>query len=350
MKPIALHFFILCLTTCFSLKSQAASFDCVATNITREIDRFICNNESISALDELMGNIYQENYRQLSPSNRVQYLNSQRQWLNYWPQACLRSYDPDSRHYQSEHFAQCATYEYERRIQELPIRLMRQNWKVFSVGRYSLTRAQANAVPEWVQQVQHQLTYSQIDTEGLVKEDQVHAKQVNQWIISRYKKLGLTHRTALNENDMDSFLWMKLENPSPDLMSLKSIYYFNGFGAHGNSVVSHSHWSLSKGREVMPSDILQGVWQNEVALEVYRRLQERLPDMILVKSAEEVRPSIEKIDTWNFYQEGLSFTFSPYEVAAYAAGSPEVLIPWIVLSSYLTDDAKSKIPLLHSKF
>ncbi len=350
MNPIAPHLYLLCLITCFSLKLQAASFDCTATNTTREIDRFICNNDSISALDESMGMVYQENYRQLSPSNRVLYLNSQRQWLNYWPQACLRSYDPKSRHYQSEQFAQCATYEYERRLQELPIRLMRQNWKVFSVGRYSLTKAQVNSVPEWVKQVQHQLIYSQIDIEGLLEEDQVQAKQLNQWIVSRYKKLGLINRTALNENDMDSFLWMKLENRSLDLMSLKSIYYFNGFGAHGNSVVSHAHWSLSKGREVMPSDILQGAWQNQVAREVYRRLQESIPDMILVKSAEEVRPSIERIDTWDFYQEGLAFTFSPYEVAAYAAGRPEVVIPWAVLSAYLTDDAKSQILLLRSKF
>jgi hypothetical protein len=65
--------------------------------------------------------------------------------------------------------------------------------------------------------------------------------------------------------------------------------------------------------------------------------------MILVNSPKEVISAIQRIDHWSFYQEGLEFSFSPYEVAAYAAGTPSVLIPWTKLRPYLTNDAKSMI-------
>jgi uncharacterized protein YecT (DUF1311 family) len=343
MKRTFSYFFFFAWMIVLTIHTQAASFDCSASNVTRDIDRFVCRDPVISALDEQMGTIYQENYRQLSPVNRATFLNSQRQWLSYWPQACLRTYDAKQGHYQSEEFAQCAKYEYERRIKELPIRVIHNHWKVFSVARYSHSTADMQAVPEWVKKVQHQLIYPQIELEGLSVDDQRRAQLINQWIVTQYKKVRGSQKTALNENDMDTFLWLKLEDSGSDVMSLESIYYFNSFGAHGNSALSHSHWSISKGRELMTSDILQGPWPSLVANEVYQGLLKNVPDMILINSPKEVLPSIQRIDHWNFYQEGLEFTFSPYEVAAYAAGIPSVLIPWIKLRAYLTEDAKSII-------
>ena len=326
-----------------AIHSQGASFDCGDRQVKTDLDQFICRDATISALDTQMGKLYQESYRLLSPSNRSIYLNSQRQWLNYWPQACLRTYDVKQSNYQSEEFAQCAKYEYERRIDELPIRVIRKNWNVFSVARYSNTKADTQAVPEWVKKVQHQLIYPQIELEGLSADDRIQAQLINQWMINQYKKVGGSQKTALNEKDMDTFLWLKLEDSGAELMSLKSIFYFNGFGAHGNSVLSHAHWSISHGRELMTLDILQGSWQNLVAKEVYQGLLQSVPDMILVNSPKEVISAIQRIDHWSFYQEGLEFSFSPYEVAAYAAGTPSVLIPWTKLRPYLTNDAKSMI-------
>ena len=322
----------------FSVHSQGASFDCGDRQVTRDIDRFICRDATTSALDTQMGKLYQENYRLLSPSNRVTYLNSQRQWLNYWPQACLRGVEGIN--YQSADFAQCAKYEYERRIEELPIRIIRKNWKVFSVARYGITTADTQAVPQWIKKTQHQLIYPQIELDELSADDRILAQLINQWIVQKYKKIGGSQKTALNEKDMDTSLWLKLEDSGSDLLSLEAIYYFNGFGAHGNSVLSHAHWSISKGRELKTSDILQGSWQSFVANQAYLGLLQSVPDMILINSPKEVIPSIVRIDHWNFYQDGLELSFSPYEVAAYAAGTPSVLIPWAKLSSYLTDEAK----------
>jgi hypothetical protein len=48
-------------------------------------------------------------------------------------------------------------------------------------------------------------------------------------------------------------------------------------------------------------------------------------------------PSSENFESWNITLEGLLFTFDPYQVAPYAAGFQEVLIPYEVLSDILRD-------------
>ncbi len=45
-----------------------------------------------------------------------------------------------------------------------------------------------------------------------------------------------------------------------------------------------------------------------------------------------------------FTKDGLSFTYQQYEIAAYAAGMPNFIIPYEKISNCLTDDAKSLIP------
>lgn len=49
-------------------------------------------------------------------------------------------------------------------------------------------------------------------------------------------------------------------------------------------------------------------------------------------------PSAENYDSWNVTLEGLLFTFDPYQVAPYAAGFQEVLIPYGILSEILRQD------------
>jgi hypothetical protein len=44
------------------------------------------------------------------------------------------------------------------------------------------------------------------------------------------------------------------------------------------------------------------------------------------------------IGRWAFQKEGLRIQFNPYEVAAYAFGTPKVLIPWDVLRQYVVVD------------
>jgi uncharacterized protein len=343
MKLHRYIFLIIILATSMPNKSIGASFDCAATSLST-VDQWICQNPKISALDERMAIHYQENYKKLSPYNRVTYLNSQREWLRYWPQACGRTEDADM---QTQEYLSCAENSYEERIETLRVFITKKQWPVFNVAQYHVTTADKKVVPDWVNKVEHQLTYPKIDAAFLPVKDQQLANQVNLWIRSVIKTLGGKNRTSLNENHMDTSLDIQLEEVSPDLIRLKTIYYFNGFGAHGNSVFNNYHYIISKGRELKPPDLLQGNWQELVAKDVYRQLHLQAPGMVLIDSAQDVKSSIERVQTWMFDREGLRFIFSPYELTAYAAGAPQISVDWELIKPYLTDYTKTQLPLLY---
>ena len=343
LKLYRCFFFSIIVSICIFHESIGASFDCAATSLST-VDQWICQNPKISALDERMAVLYQENYKKLSPYNRVTYLNSQREWLRYWPQACGRNEDADMH---TQEYLNCAENSYEERIEALTVFTTKKQWPVFYVAQYNVTTADKKMVPDWVKKVEHRLTYPKIDIALIPVKDQQLANQVNLWIRSVIKTLGVKNSTSLNENHMDTSLDIQLEEVGPDLIRLKTIYYFNGFGAHGNSFFNNYHYIVSKGRELKPADLLQGNWQELVAKDVYRQLHLQVPDMVLIDSAQDVKNSIERVQTWMFDREGLRFIFSPYELTAYAAGAPQISVDWELMKPYLTDYTKAQLPLLY---
>jgi len=337
------QFLVLLACILISPAAWGASFDCNSKSLT-EIDYFICRNANISALDERMAKVYAENYKKLSPYNRVSYLNSQRDWLKYWPQACLKRKEDKI---DSEQFLECAEMMYDKRLDILAISQTKNQWLVFNIAKYSVVKADKSQVPDWVKMVDHSLIYPQIEIAELQTSDAVIANKINIWIVSNSKKLGLKNRISLNENFMDSFLDMALEEVSPDILRLRTLYYFDRFGAHGNSVTSHEHFILSQSRELREGDLLKGLWQNVVAEDVYQKILIQEPGMVLVDSPKQVLESVSRIQTWDMSKEGFGFQFSPYELTAYAAGSPQVIVEWEKLQPYLTDYAKSQLPLMY---
>jgi uncharacterized protein YecT (DUF1311 family) len=338
-----LSFFLLFVFLSFG--TQAASFDCASKDIVRDIDQFICSDHEISNLDEKMGRLYQETYKKLSSTNRVTFLNNQREWLNYWPGACLRGVDSKET-LQSQQANACVKDEYERRIEELKLTQNHQSWIIFQVSRYSLTKAKKDQVPKDIRFLQHQLRFPQIETQGLDGQSQQTAVKINGWITQAIRKRGLKLRTSLNEDTMDSLMWARLQDPSPDIQTLHTIYYFNAFGTHGNSEFSNFHYMISKDRDLRTDDLMQGKWQEFLAQKTYTQLKQNIPDNLFIDSDKALYLSIQRIENWAFYKEGLEIIFSPYEVAQYVAGSPSVMIPWAELDLYLTTYGRSQLALI----
>jgi len=322
-----------------------ASFDCSMPTLSK-IERWICEQPKVSELDEEMAKTYTENYKKLSPVNRVGYLNSQYEWLKYWPQACMRQ---ENVTLESAGVAECAQRLYEQRIALLPVLPLKNQWLVFKLAKYNMVKADKKSVPDNIKMLDHFLVYPKIETANLSSKNMQLANQVNTWVTSVIQKMGPKNRITLNEKDMDSFLEMELEQVSPDILRLRARYYFYGFGAHGNSSFNQYHFILSQGRELREEDILKGPWQAEIAQDVYDKIQIEAPEMVLVDSPKNVEPSIKRLQNWDFNKEGFRFQFSPYELTAYAAGVVQVSIDWTMMDAYLTDYAKTQLPLLYEK-
>lgn len=336
-------FFLMSLLSWISWGAQAASFDCKLSQLT-DIERFICQDAQVSAMDEAIAKLYTRGYQQLSPIQRVHYLNSQRQWLAYWPQSCLRT---RTAQIATAEFSQCAQRMYTQRLKTLEIQRLNNQWPVFTVAKFQMVKAHKSFVPEWVKLVDHAFLYPRIETQNLSAQALQSAEQMNVWIQSVIQKMRLKQRISLNETDMDSSLEIVLEEVSPDIVRLRTIYHIDSFGAHGNSVMHNYHYRVSKGRELTVTDFLQGPWQKPIAQEVYQKILVQVPGMVLVDSSAPIQTSIARLETWDFQRQSWRFLFSPYEVTAYAAGAPQVAIDWAIMQNYLTDYAKAQLLLMY---
>ncbi len=102
-------------------------------------------------------------------------------------------------------------------------------------------------------------------------------------------------------------------------------YEFGG-GAHGIGWVSYLNFDLQTGRVLQLKDLLVPNYADrldEVAARIFFSIPEN-EEMLF----EENRDNFKVNDNFAVTPGGLIFTFNPYEIAAYAAGMPEVVIPY----------------------
>lgn len=121
-----------------------------------------------------------------------------------------------------------------------------------------------------------------------------------------------------------------------ELLSLQlSIYSYTG-GAHPNSATRSINWDLRREREFDLTDLFTpGSAFGRIIADYCRRELGRLDigDSSLISRGTAF--STENYLRWNPTRAGLRVTFDPYQVAAYAQGAFEVVVPWSLLRPYL---------------
>jgi len=116
--------------------------------------------------------------------------------------------------------------------------------------------------------------------------------------------------------------------PINDAGKLSVVYYeyvYTG-GAHGMTTGTTFNFDLNTGDQVQLSKLING---NEKSIQeyTYQQLQKKYSGYVLIKSPNEIVLN-DKNRLWVFDQEGIKIIFSEYEVAAYAAGMPEIVVPY----------------------
>ena len=326
--------------TTMMLGAHAASFNCNPSNLKRDIERFICNNKTISELDAVMGNRFDAAYQQLSPIHKVDYLKSQKQWLGFWPKSC--NPEPATKITFDKHFTDCAEEAYKTRIHELEIQEIKDAWRVFKLTLHTTTIPTDETVKKQYSKVLiHDANYPLIEI-GLSDDDQLKEKLINKWIADSFKKTNAKAHTNFYELDMSSSLSTWLSSPSNDLLSLELSYKFESYQAHPGWYSRSLHYSIALRRGISAKDLLKGEWKKFISRKVLQPLNDAYGDPF-VTTAQKLEPLISNIDNWTFYKEGIAITFNRYEVAPYSAGNPIVLLPWKKIYPYLTDYAKTQI-------
>ncbi len=116
---------------------------------------------------------------------------------------------------------------------------------------------------------------------------------------------------------------------------LFSNYSYTG-GAHGNAYTFVLNFDLKSGREFELADLFK---PDSNFLQVLSDISVKELERSLFDGNEDewVRtgagPKAENFGSWNLKRSGLALTFDSYQVAAYAAGPQEVIIPYLKLRS-----------------
>jgi hypothetical protein len=131
-----------------------------------------------------------------------------------------------------------------------------------------------------------------------------------------------------------------------NFVSIKFEMYEYSGGAHPNSYSVARTYNLKSGNEVKLADLFKANSNHLKKLSdyCYESLKKQLtklgegepPDEGMLK--EGTTPSDENYSGWNVTKKGLLMSFDPYQVAAYAYGPQQVIIPYSVLKEIAKED------------
>lgn len=142
-------------------------------------------------------------------------------------------------------------------------------------------------------------------------------------------------------DDLDVF------HVSPSLVSMTHLAYMDGGGMHGNYAYHGETWKKNgtawervRLRELFTADT---AYYKVVSDLLITALKKRDATFVVDGTVKDFRDGLRKGDlSWAIRPAGITFVFSPYEVASYAEGALEVFLPWKVLGSYIRRDGVLK--------
>jgi hypothetical protein len=123
--------------------------------------------------------------------------------------------------------------------------------------------------------------------------------------------------------------------------------YFSG-AAHPNHNSYALNYDLRNGKELHLSDLFNPGTNFLQAISNYsiKSLKAKLKKMEMDDEGmiqEGAGAKADNFQSWNLTPKGLLFTFDPYQVAAYAAGPQEVLIPYATLKEIIKQDSPAGV-------
>jgi hypothetical protein len=147
--------------------------------------------------------------------------------------------------------------------------------------------------------------------------------------LTGFKKNFLDWRIPAEMAAATSFMWIGYDVPllTPDLVCIRfTVDYYMAGAAHPNHYFRVINYDLETKKEIKLSDLFKNSNKaiNVFAIATKKSLSK--PDFPIFE--EGMLPKKENFANWNLTPEGLRLSFDPYQVAPYAAGAQEVLVPY----------------------
>lgn len=325
MKALALGLFALGVLEAGG--SQAASFDCARAGTPFE--QAICDFPDLSDADETLAVAWQTAIGGLSPSGLAQLQADQKAWLDFAERSCSPTaealLDPVT-----DNQAQCLAGQFRQRIGRLEQSRMQGGLRLSIADRYEVIPDTTAEPDAWNKVATFEAGMPVIDGDSDL------AAAFSAFIDATTPALA-----GDIEETSDISRQTTITEVTAARISVTINDYWYGHGAaHGNYAVTHAHFLREPMRALVAEDIFAGDgWQAELGRLVLAQLDASVDGGIWDDARAQVPELSADTSRWALSPEGLSLTFQPYEVTAYAAGAPEVRIPWAQLEAWLAPGA-----------
>lgn len=335
----------LLLALAFSPFVAAQSFDCKLAKSPRE--DAVCSDTKLAALDGAVSAAYKSLRAQLSPESAALVQSDQREWLHWLDVVC-----PAHGKGIAGDMNRCLVNEYTTREHDLKEVVHIGSTLIFPRSHFLYTAGSSNE--ERVADNDPgfgygSLRWPQIDIQpgrpnaGYAEwNSAVKKKAANLAIGIDPETKNATFDTAVDASGtIDGFYIVEAANDRFIDVSLINSSY--GWGAaHPLTNQTSFLWWLDRNRELTTSDVFisHTGWQDKLTTLAVRNLrsQSNLKDMLGDDIDKTVNETLSDLTTWTPTRDGLIITFGQYAIAPYAAGMPEVQIPWSELKPYLAPD------------
>lgn len=335
----------LLLALAFSPFVAAQSFDCKVAKSPRE--DAVCSDTKLAALDGAVSAAYKSLRAQLSPESAALVQSDQREWLHWLDVVC-----PAHGKGIAGDMNRCLVNEYTTREHDLKEVVHIGSTLIFPRSHFLYTAGSSNE--ERVADNDPgfgygSLRWPQIDIQpgrpnaGYAEwNSAVKKKAANLAIGIDPETKNATFDTAVDASGtIDGFYIVEAANDRFIDVSLINSSY--GWGAaHPLTNQTSFLWWLDRNRELTTSDVFisHTGWQDKLTTLAVRNLrsQSNLKDMLGDDIDKTVKETLSDLTTWTPTRDGLIITFGQYAIAPYAAGMPEVQIPWSELKPYLAPD------------
>ena len=114
-------------------------------------------------------------------------------------------------------------------------------------------------------------------------------------------------------------------------------YVYTG-GAHGSNFRQFVNYNLQTGEQIDEEQLFAENYQEPLTQLLLQYMVEQNDEIALIQDLQEAGYNVDDIHpNDNFYlaEEGITYVFNPYDIAPYALGETEILIPWCALQNIL---------------
>ncbi|UAY56961.1 DUF3298 and DUF4163 domain-containing protein [Arachidicoccus terrestris] len=164
--------------------------------------------------------------------------------------------------------------------------------------------------------------------------------------LQQYRKdmqgsIGKAYSSSMN---YESFFQIDIDYNKNDYLVLPAMVYAFTGGAHGNYATTYACYDVRHRKQLHLSDVLQAdsttirhLIESQYRVDQHLKPGDRLTDIY--------DNTLPVTDNFYFNDIGMCFVYNPYEVAPYAKGTIEVIIPYEKLNTFLNPDFKKRMGL-----